>query len=87
MPAICRCSMSEWLDKAAISGTINKENPVCWGKISVSDLMKENPEISLLRQFAKVNVKYEKTTSSDFNDDKTFELESSSCMMRLTREP
>lgn len=63
------------LDKAAISGTINTENPVCWGKISVSDLMKENPEISLLRQFAKVNVKYEKTTSSDFNDDKTFELE------------
>lgn len=64
------------LDKAAISGTINTENPVCWGKISVSALMKENPEISLLRQFAKVNVKYEKTTSSDFNDDKTFELES-----------
>lgn len=64
------------LDKAAISGTINTENPVCWGKISVSDLIKANPEISLLRQFAKVNVKYEKTTSSDFNDDKTFELES-----------
>lgn len=64
------------LDKAAISGTINKENPVCWGMISVSDLMKANPEISLLRQFAKVNVKYEKTTSSDFNDDNTFELES-----------
>ena len=64
------------LDKAAISGTINKENPVCWGMISVSDLMKENPEISLLRQFAKVNVKYEKTTSSDFKDDNTFELES-----------
>lgn len=64
------------LDKAAISGTINKENPVCWGMISVSGLMKANPEISLLRQFAKVNVKYEKTTSSDFNDDKTFELES-----------
>lgn len=64
------------LDKAAISGTINIENPVCWGMISVSDLMKENPKISLLRQFAKVNVKYEKTTSSDFNDDNTFELES-----------
>ncbi len=64
------------LDKAAISGTINTENPVCWGMISVSDLIKANPEISLLRQFAKVNVKYEKTTSSDFNDDKTFELES-----------
>lgn len=64
------------LDKAAISGTINTENPVCWGKISVSDLMKENSEISLLRQFAKVNVKYEKTTSSDFKDDNTFELES-----------
>lgn len=64
------------LNKAAISGTINKENPVCWGMISVSDLMKANPEISLLRQFAKVNVKYEKTTSSDFNDDNTFELES-----------
>lgn len=64
------------LDKAAISRTINTENPVCWGMISVSDLMKENPEISLLRQFAKVNVKYEKTTSSDFNDDNTFELES-----------
>lgn len=64
------------LDKAAISGTINKENPVCWGMISVSDLMKANPEISLLRQFAKVNVKYEETTSSDFNDDNTFELES-----------
>lgn len=64
------------LDKAAISGTINTENPVCWGKISVSALMKENPEISLLRQFAKVNVKYEKTTSSDFKDDNTFELES-----------
>ena len=63
------------LDKAAISGTINTENPVCWGKISVSDLIKANPEISLL-QFAKVNVKYEKTTSSDFNDDNTFELES-----------
>lgn len=64
------------LDKAAISGTINTENPVCWGMICVSDLMKENPEISLLRQFAKVNVKYEKTTSSDFKDDNTFELES-----------
>lgn len=64
------------LDKAAISGTINTENPVCWGMISVSDLMKANPEISLLRQFAKVNVKYEKTTSSDFKDDKKFELES-----------
>lgn len=64
------------LDKAAISETINTENPVCWGMISVSDLMKENPKISLLRQFAKVNVKYEKTTSSDFNDDNTFELES-----------
>lgn len=64
------------LDKAAISGTINTENPVCWGMISVSDLMKENPEISLLRQFAKVNVKYEKTTSSDFKGDNTFELES-----------
>ena len=64
------------LDKAAISGTINTENPVCWGKIRVSDLMKANPEISLLRQFAKVNVKYEKTTSSDFKDDNTFELES-----------
>lgn len=63
------------LDKAAISGTINTENPVCWGMISVSDLM-ANQEISLLRQFAKVNVKYEKTTSSDFNDDNTFELES-----------
>ncbi len=64
------------LDKAAISGTINTENPVCWGMISVSDLMKANPKISLLRQFAKVNVKYEKTTSSDFKDDNTFELES-----------
>lgn len=64
------------LDKVAISGTINTENPVCWGMISVSDLMKENPEISLLRQFAKVNVKYEKTTSSDFKEDNTFELES-----------
>ena len=64
------------LDKAAISGTINTENPVCWGMISVSGLMKANPEISLLRQFAKVNVKYEKTTSSDFKDDNTFELES-----------
>lgn len=64
------------LDKAAISGTINTENPVCWGMISVSDLMKENPKISLLRQFAKVNVKYEKTTSRDINDDNTFELES-----------
>lgn len=64
------------LDKAAISGTINKENPLCWGMISVSDLMKANPEICLLRQFAKVNVKYEKTTSSNFKDDKTFELES-----------
>ncbi|WP_289464246.1 FimB/Mfa2 family fimbrial subunit, partial [Klebsiella pneumoniae] len=64
------------LDKAAISGTITTENPVCWGMISVSDLMKAYPEISLLRQFAKVNVKYEKTTSSDFNDDNTFELES-----------
>lgn len=64
------------LDKAAISGTINTENPVCWGMISVSNLMKANPEISLLRQFAKVNVKYEKTTSSDFDDDNTFELES-----------
>lgn len=64
------------LDKTAISGTINTENPVCWGMISVSNLMKANPEISLLRQFAKVNVKYEKTTSSDFKDDNTFELES-----------
>lgn len=64
------------LDKAAISGTINTENPVCWGMISVSNLMKENPKISLLRQFAKVNVKYEKTISSDFKDDNTFELES-----------
>lgn len=64
------------LDKAAISGTINTENPLCWGMISVSNLMEANPKINLLRQFAKVNVKYEKTTSSDFKDDNTFELES-----------
>ena len=37
---------------------------IFWGMISVSGLMKANPEISLLRQFAKVNVKYEKTTFS-----------------------
>ena len=30
--------------------------------------MKEHPEISLLRQFAKVNVKYEKTTSNPANN-------------------
>ena len=64
------------MDQATVNNAINTENPLCWGMISVSDLMKANPEINLLRQFAKVNVKYEKTTSSDFNDDKTFELES-----------
>lgn len=64
------------MDQATVKKAINTENPLCWGMISVSDLMKANPEICLLRQFAKVNVKYEKTTSSKFNDDKTFELES-----------
>lgn len=64
------------MDQATVNDAINTENPLCWGMISVSNLMKANPEINLLRQFAKVNVKYEKTTSSDFNDDKTFELES-----------
>lgn len=64
------------LDKAAISGTISTENPVCWGMISVSKLMEENPQISLLRQFAKVNVKYSPTTPSDFKDDKEFALQS-----------
>lgn len=64
------------MDQATVNKAINTENPLCWGMISVSDLMKANPEICLLRQFAKVNVKYEKTTSSKFNDDKTFELES-----------
>lgn len=49
--------------------------------ISVSDLMKANPEISLLRQFAKVNVRHEKTTSSDFKKT-TIRLnwKASSCM-------
>ena len=64
------------MDQATVNNAINTENPLCWGMISVSDLMKANPEICLLRQFAKVNVKYEKTTSSDFKDDNTFELES-----------
>ena len=64
------------MDQATVNDAINTEKPLCWGMISVSNLMKANPEINLLRQFAKVNVKYEKTTSSDFNDDKTFELES-----------
>lgn len=63
------------MDQATVNDAINTEKPLCWGMISVSDLMKANP-INLLRQFAKVNVKYEKTTSSDFNDDNTFELES-----------
>ena len=64
------------MDQATVNDAINTEKPLCWGMISVSNLMKANPEINLLRQFAKVNVKYEKTTSSDFKDDKTFELES-----------
>lgn len=64
------------MDQATVNNAINTENPLCWGMISVSDLMKANQEICLLRQFAKVNVKYEKTTSSYFNDDNTFELES-----------
>ena len=63
------------MDQATVNDAINTEKPLCWGMISVSDLMKANP-INLLRQFAKVNVKYEKTTSSDFKDDNTFELES-----------
>lgn len=63
------------MDQATVNDAINTENPLCWGMISVSELM-VNPEINLLRQFAKVNVKYEKTTSSDFKGDKKFELES-----------
>lgn len=63
------------MDQATVNDAINTEKPLCWGMTSVSELM-VNPEINLLRQFAKVNVKYEKTTSSDFKGDKKFELES-----------
>lgn len=44
------------LDKAAVNGPISMENPLCWGKISVSALMGTNPSITLLRQFGKVSV-------------------------------
>lgn len=52
------------LDKAAVNGPISMENPLCWGKISVSALMGTNPSITLLRQFGKVSVQGPATNSS-----------------------
>lgn len=52
------------LDKAVVSGTISTENPLCWGRISVSALMGTNPSVTLLRQFGKVSVQGPTTNSS-----------------------
>lgn len=52
------------LDKAVVNGPISMENPLCWGKISVSALMGTNPSITLLRQFGKVSVQGPATNSS-----------------------
>lgn len=64
------------LDKAVVSGTISTENPLCWGKISVSALMGTNPSVTLLRQFGKVSVQGPTTnSSSEFIEKKPFTVE------------
>lgn len=44
------------LFSAMRSGNISTSEPVCWGSISVSDLLGGNAKLSLLRMFAKVSV-------------------------------
>ena len=64
------------LDKAVVSDTISTENPLCWGRISVSALMGTNPSVTLLRQFGKVSVQGPTTnSSSEFIEKKTFTVE------------
>lgn len=64
------------LDKAAVNGPISMENPLCWGKISVSALMGTNPSITLLRQFGKVSVQGPATnSSSEFVEKEDFTVE------------
>lgn len=64
------------LDKAVVSGTISTENPLCWGRISVSALMGKNPSVTLLRQFGKVSVQGPTTnSSSEFIEKETFTVE------------
>lgn len=64
------------LDKAVVSGTISTENPLCWGRISVSALMGTNPSVTLLRQFGKVSVQGPTTnSSSEFIEKKPFTVE------------
>ena len=64
------------LDKAVVSGTISTENPLCWGRISVSALMGTNPSVTLLRQFGKVSVQGPTTnSSSEFIEKETFTVE------------
>lgn len=68
--------MSEWFGQGCHFGNNQHRESCLLGKDQRVRLDEGKSEISLLRQFAKVNVKYEKTTSSDFKDDNTFELES-----------
>ena len=64
------------LDKAAFNGPISMENPLCWGRISVSALMETNPSITLLRQFGKVSVQGPTTnSSSEFIEKEAFTVE------------
>lgn len=64
------------LDKAAVNDPISMENPLCWGKISVSALMGTNPSITLLRQFGKVSVQGPATnSSSEFVEKEAFTVE------------
>ncbi len=62
------------LDNAIVSGNIDMEHPVCWGWANISDFV-NNPDyvITLLRQFAKVNVEYSPVTSN-YKDDGVFTL-------------
>ncbi len=57
------------LYNAMRSGEISTSAPICWGSISVSDLLDGSAQLSLLRMFAKVSV-----TSSVNSTENKFEV-------------
>ena len=58
------------LYKATRSDNINADAPICWGSITVDNLLKGSTQLSLLRQFAKASV----TKDNDKLPNSKFEI-------------
>ena len=66
------------LYKATRSDNINADAPICWGSITVDNLLKGSTQLSLLRQFAKASVtKNESLTNFEITGFRLFNTASS----------